>query len=136
MDGFTLHERLEADTFEVAELTLCSLRLMNDARYPWLILVPRQKEIRELTDLSEAEQRQLFKESAIASRALDELFAPDKLNIGALGNVVSQFHWHVVARYQDDDAWPAPVWGFGEAQPYNEASATARITQLQHALAH
>lgn len=136
MDGFTLHERLEADTFEVAELTLCSLRLMNDARYPWLILVPRQKELRELTDLSEAEQRQLLKESAIASRALDELFAPDKLNIGALGNVVSQFHWHVVARYQDDAAWPGPVWGFGEAQPYNEASAIARITQLQHALAH
>jgi diadenosine tetraphosphate (Ap4A) HIT family hydrolase len=134
-ERFVLHDRLAADSRAVAELPLCMLRLMDDANYPWLILVPRLADARELLDLDAAQQAQLLAEINQASRLLRRLFSPHKLNIAALGNVVSQLHVHVVARYTDDAAWPAPVWGREPARPYSDDALAERIAALQRAIA-
>jgi diadenosine tetraphosphate (Ap4A) HIT family hydrolase len=133
-ERFVLHDRLAADSRAVAELPLCMLRLMDDANYPWLILVPRLADTRELLDLDAAQQAQLLAEINQASRLLRRLFSPHKLNIAALGNVVSQLHVHVVARYTDDAAWPAPVWGREPARPYSDHALAERIAALQRAI--
>ncbi len=117
---FTLHPTLARDTVEVARLPLCRALLMNDRRFPWLILVPEREAVREIHELSPADRAVLIEEIARASEALDRLFHPDKLNVGALGNVVPQLHVHVVARTAGDPAWPGPVWGSGAAVPYSE----------------
>lgn len=117
---FTLHSTLARDTVEVARLPLCRALLMNDRRFPWLILVPEREAVREIHELSPADRTVLVEEIARASEVLDRLFHPDKLNVGALGNVVPQLHVHVVARTAGDPAWPGPVWGSGAALPYSE----------------
>ena len=109
--GYHLDPRLAADSHPVAALGLCELRLMDDANYPWLVLVPRVAGIRELIDLEAGQRRQLADETDLASRLLRQVFAPDKLNVAALGNMVAQLHVHVIARFEQDPAWPAPVWG-------------------------
>ncbi|MDI9240329.1 HIT domain-containing protein [Lysobacter sp. LF1] len=129
-----LHPQLAQDTHPVAHLGLSELRLMDDANHPWLILVPRAAEAIELIDLDEAQQTKLVQEIGVASRALREVFNPYKLNVAALGNVVSQLHVHVIARFQDDIAWPRPVWGTATAQPYTPEALVTRIRQLQDAL--
>ena len=111
MSGWPLHPQLAADTHAVASWPLCELLLMDDAQYPWLILVPRVDGARELIDLAPSDQHRLLDEIARASRLLRTLFAPDKLNVAALGNVVPQLHVHVIARFRDDAAWPRSVWG-------------------------
>lgn len=118
---FTLHERLQADTVSVTRLKLCRVLWMNDASFPWLILVPERPEIREVHQLSAADRSLLIEEIAFASRVLETLFHPDKINVGALGNLVPQLHLHIIARFRNDRAWPGPVWGTGLAQPYPEA---------------
>lgn len=133
--SFALHPQLDADTFAVAELALCSVRLMNDATYPWLILVPRIAGARELIDLDEVQQIDLLREVSHCSRLLQHLFVPDKLNVAALGNMVPQLHVHVIARRRDDAAWPAPVWGRAPARPYTTASRDERLRLLQSGLA-
>ncbi len=115
---FELHPQLEADTFFVANLELCRLLLMNDANYPWLILVPRVPDVREIYQLSDADQRLLLKESSQLSSALMALFKGDKLNVAALGNMVPQLHIHHIVRYSDDPSWPKPVWGQSPPVPY------------------
>jgi diadenosine tetraphosphate (Ap4A) HIT family hydrolase len=115
---FALDERLAADTLPLGDLNLSSVRLMNDARFPWFILVPRRAGLSELTDLSGAESVALMEEIRIATRVMLALAKPDKVNIGALGNVVPQLHVHVVGRFRSDPAWPRPVWGSGAASPY------------------
>jgi diadenosine tetraphosphate (Ap4A) HIT family hydrolase len=115
---FSLHPRLVADTAFVADWTLSRVLLMNDARYPWLILIPRRGGATELFDLAAPDRATLIEEISRASQALKELCPPAKINIGALGNLVPQFHVHVVARSQSDAAWPGPVWGQGVAEPY------------------
>jgi diadenosine tetraphosphate (Ap4A) HIT family hydrolase len=117
---FTLHPTLARDTAEVARLPLCRVLLMNDRRFPWLILVPEREAVREIHELSPADRGALIEEIAQASEALARLFHPDKLNVGALGNIVPQLHVYVVARGAGDPAWPGPVWGFGAAEPYGE----------------
>lgn len=119
---FVLHERLEADTLFVHSLELCDLRLMLDANYPWLVLVPRREAI-EIVDLATADQQRLMTEIALASGALRRMVVCDKLNVGALGNVVSQLHVHVIARRRDDPAWPKPVWGAVPAKAYEPGAA-------------
>lgn len=116
--SFTLDRRLEEDTFDMGRLGLCAVRLMNDRRFPWLILVPERSGARELFALPRESRDALMEEIAVVSAAMADLFAPDKLNIAALGNVVEQLHVHVVARYRTDVAWPGPVWGNGQAEPY------------------
>ena len=132
--SFTLHAQLAADTFAVCELELCSLRLMNDATYPWLILVPRIDGARELIDLDVPQQHLLMNEISRTSHALQRLFAPDKLNVAALGNMVPQLHVHVIARFRDDPAWPSPVWGRVPAQAYVQAACDTRLQQLRDVL--
>jgi diadenosine tetraphosphate (Ap4A) HIT family hydrolase len=133
--SFALDPRLVADTHVIGELPLCRLLLMDDARYPWLILVPRIAGARELIDLDESDQRSLLAELADVGRALEALLQPDKLNIAALGNVVPQLHVHLVARYTGDAAWPRPVWGIGESVRYEAGAREARIAQLRGTLA-
>ncbi|HOV59066.1 MAG TPA: HIT family protein [Rhodanobacteraceae bacterium] len=121
---FALDARLAADTHAVGELALSRVLLMDDARFPWLILVPRRPGLRELTDLDRATQHALLDEINRAAHVLHAIAKPDKLNIANLGNVVAQLHVHVIARYTGDAAWPRPVWGVGERAPYRAEEAT------------
>lgn len=129
---FILDARLAADTEPVAALELCDLRLMNDARFPWLILVPRRPNVAELIDLERNDLMHLMDEVSTASRALHGVTSCDKLNVAALGNIVSQLHVHVVGRTAGDAAWPGPVWGSGEAVAYR-AEARHRLVALLRA---
>lgn len=131
---FALHPRLAADTLPVGELPLCSVLLMRDARFPWLILVPRRAALREFTDLPAGARADLMEEIAEASRALEAETGAEKLNVGALGNVVAQLHIHVVARSAADAAWPGPVWGSGAAVPYPPGAAEALAGRIGRAL--
>ena len=115
---FKLHSQLAQDTTLVTALSLCQILLVNDSRFPWLILVPQVLDLKELHDLLPNSQLQLMVEITLASRVLEKLYAPDKLNVGILGNIVEQLHIHVVARNHTDKAWPGPVWGQGAATPY------------------
>lgn len=118
---FRLHPRLAQDTCPLGDFPLCRLLLMNDAGYPWFILVPRRVAIREIFEMTIPDQQQLLKESSQLSAVLNSLFRADKLNIAALGNVVPQLHLHHIVRYQVDQAWPDPVWGRFPARPYSTA---------------
>jgi diadenosine tetraphosphate (Ap4A) HIT family hydrolase len=129
---FTLHSRLEADTHFAADWPLCRVLVMNDARYPWLVLVPRRDGAMEVTQLEPADRATLMDEVTRAGHFLQTLPEVAKLNIGALGNKVPQLHVHVVGRHQGDPAWPEPVWGHSPAIPY-EADALARILALVRA---
>jgi diadenosine tetraphosphate (Ap4A) HIT family hydrolase len=128
---FELNPRLEQDSLFVGDFKLCMVRLMNDARYPWLILIPKREGITEAFQLDELDQQQLNHESLFVAKQLSVLVDADKMNIAALGNVVSQLHIHHVARYQSDEAWPAPVWGKGVAVPYGQTESEAVIQQLR-----
>ncbi|HEY1630334.1 MAG TPA: HIT family protein [Rhizomicrobium sp.] len=130
MESFTLHERLKADTHPVADWGLSRVLLMNDARYPWLILVPRRAGLVELHDLKHAERLVLMEEIARASDHLKSLTAAAKINVGALGNMVPQLHVHVIARNPGDPAWPGPVWGHGAAVPYTDDARGAFVKRL------
>ena len=130
-DQFELDPRLAADTFVVGETPLCRVLLMNDARYPWLILVPRRGDVTEPFGLSEADQAQLWQESMRLGEAMKAHFAADELNIAALGNQVAQLHVHHIARFHSDDAWPGPVWGIGSAVQYGDAARDALIGELR-----
>jgi diadenosine tetraphosphate (Ap4A) HIT family hydrolase len=134
MNGWHLHPQLADDTHPLATFELCELRLMDDANYPWLVLVPRVADAVEMLDLDTQQRHRLSDEIDSASRALQALFRPHKLNVAALGNLVPQLHVHVIARYQDDPAWPAPVWGRVAAQPYSPEALVGRIAALQDAL--
>ena len=134
MTGFSLHPRLAADTHHVGDLPLCSVLLMDDARYPWLILVPRRPDLREIIDLPAAERAILIEEIAVASRVLRDVSGAEKLNIGAIGNVVPQLHIHVVARSVADPEWPAPVWERGAPVPYDAAECSARVACIAASL--
>ena len=132
---FALDSRLETDTLHLGDLLLSRVRLMNDARFPWLILVPRKPDLREFTDLAAPERAMLMEEIAAASTALQDATGAQKLNVGALGNRVPQLHVHVVARFEGDSAWPAPVWGNGRGEPYGDAAAQALAAQITARLA-
>jgi diadenosine tetraphosphate (Ap4A) HIT family hydrolase len=134
MVAFALDRHLEADTYPIGQLPLSRVLMMNDARFPWLILVPERPDLAEIIDLDEAAQGQLMREIAAASQALRTLFNPDKLNVGALGNRVRQLHVHVIARFVSDAAWAGPVWGVGQAQPYPPHMAGVAVDGMIRAL--
>jgi diadenosine tetraphosphate (Ap4A) HIT family hydrolase len=119
--SFELHPKLAADTSVIADWPLCRVLLMEDARYFWLVLVPRRAGVTEITELSAEDRTMLMEEAARAGRIIG-----GKLNIGALGNIVPQLHLHVVGRYSGDPAWPGPVWGHSPAVPYAEPARAAR----------
>jgi diadenosine tetraphosphate (Ap4A) HIT family hydrolase len=129
--AFELDSRLKNDTQHVQSLSLCDVLLMNDARFAWLVLVPRRAQLSEIADLSLDAQAMLWREVHIASQALRDVALCDKLNIGALGNIVRQLHVHVVARREGDAAWPGPVWGSGKAEPYAEMTSGDLIERLR-----
>ena len=133
-DSFPLDPRLAADTHFIGELTLSRLLLMDDARFPWLILVPRIVGARELVDLDEGDRASLLGEITAVGRAMETLMQPEKLNIAALGNVVTQLHVHVIARFSKDALWPDTVWGRGERVAYEPAACKQRIAELRDAL--
>lgn len=132
MTPFELDKQLEADSLPIVDLELCALRLMNDQRFPWLLLIPRRRDKEEVLDLIDADQQQLWDEIRRVARTLQSVFAPDKLNIAALGNQVRQLHVHVIARSRSDDAWPQPVWGVGQPKPWADPAAV--IARLRLAL--
>lgn len=129
---FMLDHRLADSSFWVEDWALCRVCLKNDKTWPWLYLVPMRDDVREFCDLSDADQQVLMSEIARAQSALKALYAPDKINTAALGNMVPQLHIHIFGRYQTDAAWPKPVWAVELAeQPYTDAERDAEIQKLR-----
>ena len=131
---FTLHPQIIQDTLDVGDLPLSRLQLMNDATYPWLILVPRRAGIVEIIDLVPDERVQLMTEISQVSQVLKSETKCDKLNVAALGNMVRQLHIHVIARFGTDMAWPRPVWGQNQAVSYSEKQSSELISRLRDKL--
>jgi diadenosine tetraphosphate (Ap4A) HIT family hydrolase len=127
---FELHVQLARDCVVVGDLPLCRVLMMNDSRFPWLILVPRRAEIVEVFQLTALDQRLLWEEVSAVTAAFAAHTRADKMNMGALGNVVPQLHVHVVARFRGDAAWPGPVWGSGSAQPFDDEQLEQRRREL------
>lgn len=134
MADFILHPRLAGDTLGLGDLPLSRVLLMNDSRFPWLILVPKRIGVTELHQLSIEDQQQLLAESNRAARALLGLGCGEKINLGVLGNLVPQLHWHLVVRSQEDPCWPGPVWGCGTPRPYTPQQQAERAAALKLAL--
>lgn len=130
---FLLHPRLEADTLALGELPLCRVLLSLDARYPWVVLVPRRGEIREIHELSREDRARLVEECAAVSEATQAALSADKMNVAALGNMVPQLHVHVVARFEGDDAWPGAIWGAHPPLSYLGEQRAERVAQLRAA---
>jgi diadenosine tetraphosphate (Ap4A) HIT family hydrolase len=133
MTTFVLNRKLEADTLEITTLPLCVARLMNDRRFPWVILIPAKPQLSEIVDLDAADRARLIEEIAYVSTVMRDLFQPTKLNVAALGNVVAQLHVHVIARFASDDAWPGPVWGT-PAEPYRPDEVERKLAPLRYRL--
>ncbi|MDK4731913.1 HIT family protein [Rhizobium sp. CNPSo 3490] len=134
MDGFVLDPRLENDSVSIMVTGLCDLRLSKDARWPWLILVPRRAGITEIFELTPLDQVLLAFETELVAKALKDITGATKINIGALGNIVRQLHVHVIARFEGDANWPGPVWGFGRAELYEDARRDEFTAKLREAL--
>lgn len=132
MSEFILHPTLEKDTITLGNLELCRVLLMNEQQFPWLILVPRRTELTELYQLDEDEQQQALRESVLISELIMHYFKGDKLNTGALGNLVPQLHLHHIVRFKNDPAWPNPVWGNFRARPYSNKDCLKLTKTLQH----
>ena len=129
MPEFVVDPRILADSVAVADLALCHVRLMDDARFPWLLLLPRRAGLTELTDLSPPDLGKAMEEVRVASDALGAELPFAKLNVAAIGNVVSQLHIHVIGRSPGDAAWPDPVWTYRPRQPRPEGES-GRIAEL------
>lgn len=134
MSPFELDPRLAADTLALGESELCLYRLMDDARWPWVILVPKRVGVTEIHDLNDADHDSLWTESRAVARFLAETFKARSMNVAKLGNVVSQLHLHHVVRQDGDPAWPGPVWGFGQRVPYEAQAREAMVTRLRNLL--
>ena len=130
--AFTLDPRLESSSHFIADWPLCRVALKNDKTWPWLYLVPRREDIREIFDLSTQDQIQFVREVAMAGEALNALYKPDKINTAALGNMVPQLHVHVFGRYTTDPVWPKPVWAVQTAEiPYTDTEKNVEIQKLK-----
>ena len=129
-----LHPQLQNDCVVVGRFALCHLLLMQDANYPWYILVPDRDNISEIYQLSPVDQQQLMQESCTLAAGLAQAYAADKINIAALGNVVPQLHVHHIVRYRHDPAWPAPIWGKMPAKPYTDEQITEVVNRLRKVL--
>lgn len=132
--SFALDPQLARDSHPLAALPLSELRLMNDARFPWLLLVPRRLDVAEIIDLADIDRAALFDEMVIVSTALRTVTGAYKINVAALGNIVRQLHVHVIARFQNDAAWPRPVWGSGAPVSYEAPARDKLIGRIKDAL--
>ena len=130
MDTFQLDERLARDSVLITKLGLCQLRLQNDSRWPWLVLVPQRAKMSELFDLTPLDQAVLTFETNQVASALKELTGATKINVGALGNIVRQLHIHIIARSEGDDCWPGPIWGQGTPVPYKDEDRSNFMKKL------
>jgi diadenosine tetraphosphate (Ap4A) HIT family hydrolase len=131
---FSLNERLRKDTIRIGRMELSTLLLMNDSALPWLILVPEREGVTEIDELSAVDRSLLIEEAAAVSVMVRKLYNPDKVNVGALGNIVSQLHLHVIGRFRDDRAWPNPIWGTGPVEPYGEEEGSSEVERIRAAL--
>ena len=131
---FTLARELFQDTVEIGHFELSLALLMDDAAYPWVILVPRRALVREIYELDDADQRLLLMESSFTAQKLSDEFHADKINIGALGNMVPQLHLHHIVRFKSDKAWPHPVWGRFPREPYGKEARELRLDLLRRLL--
>ena len=136
MDEFKLNSRLLEESAFITKLNVSQVRLNHDARFPWLILIPEIAELKELHDIPDEKQTIVHKEVNFCSAALQELTSADKMNVAALGNLVSQLHIHVIARKHDDNAWPQPVWSAGEAKPYEKENLAKLVNKLRQRLSN
>ena len=134
-EGVQLDPRLSGDSLFLTDWPLCRVLRFNDRAYPWLVLVPRRKGMREIIDLDLADQQILLGEIGRASRALRKALRPEKLNVAALGNMVPQLHVHVIARFTDDPAWPRPIWGVQKPTPLTGEEAEIDVIQWRERLA-
>lgn len=132
--SFQLHPTLDADTHLISAIGDCQILLMDDARFPWLILVPQASDVRELYELSEQQQQQTYRAILRISKTLAQHTHADKMNVAALGNQVPQLHIHIIARYQTDAAWPGPVWGVGQVERYSKIELEQTMASLVIAL--
>jgi len=132
--AFELNERLRADSTLVENLGLCQLRLMDDKRWPWLVLVPQRPDIEEVFDLTPLDQAMLTFETNLVGQALKKSTNATKVNVGALGNIVRQLHVHVIARQENDPNWPGPVWGYGTREAYGAAEKQALMKKILESL--
>jgi len=130
MADFELDPRLAANP-HVIDWPLCSIFLENDARFPWLVLVPRRAEMREIFDLSSGDRAEFFCELNAAAERVAGALNPTKMNVAMLGNMVPQLHGHVIARFEGDAAWPGPVWGVGTREEYDAAGLEVHIAELK-----
>ena len=135
LSDFQLDERLARDSDLVTKIGLCELRLMKDARWPWLVLVPQRPDVSEVFDLTPLDQTMLTFETVLVAETLKAVTGATKINIGALGNIVRQLHVHVVARSEGDPNWPGPVWSHGAAEPRSAEETKAFAAKLLDALA-
>lgn len=129
---FVLDPQLDNDTHEIGRMGLSRVLLVDDARFPWVILVPERAGVAELIDLAPADRAQLWDEIALTSETLKAMYSPDKLNVAALGNMVRQLHVHVIARFASDPAWPKPVWGSGQPiyyEPHQMGIISGRLAK-------
>ncbi|AKE52923.1 HIT domain-containing protein [Kangiella geojedonensis] len=134
--AFKLHPVLAADCIQLGQFELCRVLLMNDANYPWLILVPQVDGVREVFELSDSQQLQLMDESHYVLKALNDTFKADKMNQAALGNMVPQLHIHHVVRYKNDAAWPAPVWGKVASVAYGKEDLEEMVAKVNKVLSN
>ena len=131
---FILNSRLESDSLFICDLKVSRLSLMNDSNYPWLILVPKRPDVTEIIDLSFDDQIEVLRETNMLSKILKENFSVEKLNIAALGNIVTQLHIHIIGRFQNDISFPKPVWGAVPSKPYSEDAAADIIQKIKSLL--
>ena len=132
---FVLNSILENDSFPILETKLCLIRLINDARYPWVLVIPKIPNISELHDLSGEEYAEVMETAYKLGAVLKSGFDADKINTAAIGNMVSQLHVHVVSRHEDDAAWPRPVWGVGEMEALADDEVIQRVTIIREGMA-
>lgn len=133
--GFVLDDALARAATDVAVLKLCRVLLMRDRNFPWILLVPQRPDVREIHQLAPEDRALLTEEIALASRAMEEIHRPHKLNVAALGNITPQLHIHVIARFRTDPAWPNPVWGAARPAHYPVADLAKAKARLRVALA-
>ncbi|WP_206485333.1 HIT family protein [Thalassotalea sp. G2M2-11] len=132
--SFTLHHLLQRDCLELIDFPLSKLLVMNDSQYPWFVLVPKVENIKDIYQLDWADQQQLLNESSLLSELLMQVFNGDKMNVAALGNVCPQLHVHHIVRFEEDKAWPKPIWGEHPMQAYSEAELAELKNKLMPAL--
>lgn len=131
--SFILDPAFEGESVAICDLTLCHVRLLNDNRYPWLMLIPQRPGLADWDDLTPEDLITVSQEAQMASRVLKDLFQPTKTNMATLGNMVRQMHLHIIARFEGDAAWPGPVWGVGEHIFYTDEALAETVDRLYQA---